>query len=151
MVDQNVYAVRRLLYALNTGDVNGAVEFVSDEYQNDDFCAARPQGAELRGPEAFQAVVAWLRGAFPDLHFEEQEVISSGDIAVVRGLVTGTQQGEFLGIQPRGRRISSRQVHIFRLVAGRVSEHRTFSDDVAVMMQLGAISLVPSENLATWE
>ena len=105
MEDQNMYAVRRLLYALNTGDVSGAIEFVSDEYQNDDFCASDAQRAELRGSEAFQAAVAWLRGAFPDLHFEEQEVISSGDIAVVRGLVTGTQQGEFLGIQPRGRSI----------------------------------------------
>ena len=46
-----------------------------------------------------------VREAFPDLHFEIEEMIAEGDTVVARWTLTGTHTGPFLGVAPTGRKI----------------------------------------------
>ena len=149
MADDNVQAVRRTLSAFNTGDLAGAEEYIASDYTDSEV--PHSEGYVPQGLEAFAATVGWLRHAFADLRFEEQEVMASGDMVVVRTLMSGIQQGEFMGIPPRGKSISSRQIYIFRLSEGKVSGYRVFRDDVSMMMQLGAIHLVPNDPAEAFE
>lgn len=143
MADNNVQSARRALDAFNTGDLTGAEEYIAEDYTDPEVPQLEEPG--FQGPQAFAATVAWLRSAFADLRFEVQEVMSSGDIVVVRTLMSGTQQGEFMGIPPKGKTIASRQIYIFRLSDGKISGYRVFRDDVSMMMQLGAIHLAPDD------
>jgi SnoaL-like polyketide cyclase len=46
-------------------------------------------------------VIATLRTAFPDLHFEVHEMLCEGDVVACRSTMTGTHQGP-LNIGPMG-------------------------------------------------
>jgi predicted ester cyclase len=65
-------------------------------------------------------------------------VIAEGDKVVGRNTVTGTHQGEYMGIQPTGKSIKYNEIFIFRFVNGRVAEIWGVAD-VFSQRQLGAI------------
>ena len=52
----------------------------------------------VRGLEAVRQVVAGYFKAFPDMHFEIDQIIASGDYVVGRWRCTATHRGEFNGI-----------------------------------------------------
>jgi predicted ester cyclase len=50
-------------------------------------------------------LVGLYRAAFPDLHFEHEEVISLGDRVAHRWTFSGTHRGEIICIEPTGRSV----------------------------------------------
>jgi predicted ester cyclase len=58
--------------------------------------------SKLKGPEEFTDTIKNLRSAFPDLHYEEQEIISQGNKIIFVGNVTGTHSGNFSLFLQRG-------------------------------------------------
>ena len=55
------------------------------------FAQSAPR--RVNGPHAMRASAEWLLARFPDLHMMIEEVISDGDIEVVRILSEGTNRG----------------------------------------------------------
>jgi predicted ester cyclase len=53
--------------------------------------------------------------------------------------VTGTHQGEYLGLPPTGRSVTYNEIFIFRFEAGRIAETWGVVDLLAQLRQLGAI------------
>ena len=43
----------------------------------------------------------------------------------------------FTGIEPTGRHINHKQVHIFSIVDGQITHHRAVRDDLGLLLQLG--------------
>lgn len=75
-VEQNIRLVRRVMEAFNTGDTSNVPEFISDDYINRESQGAKDSyRSKLKGPEEFVDTIKNLRGAFPDLHYEEHEII----------------------------------------------------------------------------
>jgi ketosteroid isomerase-like protein len=95
--ETNIRVVRRALEALNTGDVSRVHEFLSPEYFNHES-QVDPVRSQLRGPDEFIDTVKNLRGAFANLHYEEQETIASGDKVISILNVTGKHVGNFLSL-----------------------------------------------------
>lgn len=116
----------------NEGKLEGAEEFISDDFLNHDAPPNAPAG-----PDGLRAVIQMLRAAFPDLYIEVEEMIAEGDTVVARTTLRGTQHGPFLGIPPTGRNVAVEQVHILRFGAGKVVEHRSVRDRLSMMQQLG--------------
>jgi len=56
---------------------------------------------EVSGLENLTALLTAFLGALPDLVAEEQDVIASDDLVVVRLIVTATHTGDLLGIPSR--------------------------------------------------
>jgi predicted ester cyclase len=54
----------------------------------------------VRGLEAVRQVVAGYFKAFPDMHFEIDQIIASGDYVVGRWRCTATHRGEFNASHP---------------------------------------------------
>jgi steroid delta-isomerase-like uncharacterized protein len=77
--------------------------------------------------------------AFPDIQITVDDEIAEGDRVVCRWTVTGTHQGEFMGIPPAGKAVTRAGVAIYRLVNGKIAENWLFADDVDFMQQLGAL------------
>lgn len=92
------------------------------------------------GPEEMKGTVRMVTAGFPDNRHEVEEVIAEGDTVVLRCTLTGTQEGEFMGIPPTGRRIEVNEIHIYRLEGGKAVEHRAGRDDLGAMRQLGVIA-----------
>jgi hypothetical protein len=49
-----------------------------------------------------------------------------------------SQQGEWMGMSPRGKPMSIGVIDIFRMAEGRIAEHWGLTDSMAMMQQLGA-------------
>lgn len=79
--------------------------------------------------------------AFPDATFEPLDIIADDSCGVIRFRMTGTQRGEFMGIEPTGRTIDLEGVDIVRFNAeGKVAEHWGYTDNLQMLRQLGAVS-----------
>ena len=107
--ESNIRAVRQALEALNSGDISRVHEFISPQYFNHES-EVDPVRSKLRGPEEFIDTVKNIRSAFADLHYEEQEIIASGDKVISILNVTGKHTGNFFVIPPTvvfNRRVST--------------------------------------------
>ena len=125
--------VRRIFRAFETGDLSDAADYVHPEY----FNRESDDRSNARGPDELAHSVAWLRGAFSELRFEEKDVVSSGDKVAMRVVMSGCHTGDFIGHAATGRRFSAEQVHLFTLWNGKILSHHAVRDDLAMHRQLG--------------
>jgi steroid delta-isomerase-like uncharacterized protein len=138
---EHIKTVRRAIEAFNTGNITNVHEIISSDYINRESQRAKESyRSQLRGPEEFIDTIKNLRSAFPDLHYEEQEIISQDNKVVFVANVTGTHTGNFFFVPPTGNRISYEAVHIHTMDNdGKILEHRAIRDDLKFMLQLGLI------------
>ena len=81
-----------------------------------------------------------FRAAFSDLRFDAEDVIVSGDRAWARVHVTGTNDGEFMGMPATGKSIDVPAVDMIRFNDdGTAAEHWGVSDTMTMMQQLGVV------------
>jgi predicted ester cyclase len=91
------------------------------------------------GPEGVKIFFTALRQAFPDLHYEVQDVVAEGDRVVRRAKASGTMKGEFQGMPPTGKKATWDEIHIVRLRDGKIVEHWASVDRLGMLQQLGLI------------
>lgn len=131
-------SLRKLYDRINAHDVNGFADLMADdfvEHEETPGLAPTKEGVQ----EFFTMYIA----AFPDLRFEAEDVLVSGDKGVARVRVTGTHQGDFIGIPATGKAIDVQAIDIIRFGAdGLAQEHWGVFDAMTMMQQLG---VVPSE------
>ncbi len=69
------------------------------------------------------------------------EVLADGGYVAFRATEIGTHEGEFMGIEPTGRRVEMEGTVIHRLEDGKVAETWAQFDVLGLLRQLGAIEL----------
>jgi len=74
--------------------------------------------------------------AFPDLHCSLEELIAEDDKVVLRSTMTGTHDGEYKGIEPTGRHVSTDAAEIFRVVDGKFVGYWCLTNVTGLMRQL---------------
>jgi steroid delta-isomerase-like uncharacterized protein len=79
---------------------------------------------------------AMFRDAFPDAAVAIDELVADGDRVAVATTLTGTHEGELMGMAPTGRSVSVTGIDIVRIEDGRIVEHRGLTDIVGLMRQL---------------
>jgi steroid delta-isomerase-like uncharacterized protein len=121
--------------AFNGRDLSLLDDLIADDYVNDAALPGTPPG---RAGQA--AVMQRLWTAFPDGRFEITHLAVDGDVVICVGTMSGTHEGELLGVPASGRHVEWRMCHIMRFDAdGRGIEHRAIRDDLGLMRQMGAL------------
>jgi steroid delta-isomerase-like uncharacterized protein len=114
----------------------------------DAICAqCHPQFAVVRGvvepaPQGIpglKGLVTSLRTAFPDLNAKVDEQIAEGDKVVSRVTMSGTHQGEFMGMPPTGRSFTIAGVSIWEVRGGQLISEWVNWDSMGMMKQLGVV------------
>lgn len=111
-----------------------------ERYIHEDFVMydpARPE--EIHGPEAVRESVGMLLSAFPDTHAELVNHVSEGGMVAVHNVVTGTHEGEYLGIEPTRRSVEIDVKAVQRIEDGRIVEEWQLADRLSMLVQLGAV------------
>jgi steroid delta-isomerase-like uncharacterized protein len=129
---------RRIRDAVNTGDVE-LISKATDEIVAPDALIHMPLPTEATGTQAFKQVWAMLLRGLPDLHLTIEDLIAEGDKVVMSNSITGTHQGEYMGLPPTGKSIAYDEIFIFRLRGGRIVEMWGVVDVLSQMKQLGLI------------
>ena len=131
---------RHFNQVLNQGMLDVVDEIYTDDYVLD--APVRSDGSSqsrglTQGREQLKQRVTLFRTAFPDIYFSQDDVVGEGDTVVVRYNFSGTQRGEFAGIQPEGRSISIMGILIAHLENGKIREAWSAFDSAELMKQLG--------------
>jgi predicted ester cyclase len=134
--EENKALVLRLLRILNEHE---------DLHKLGEVCAstiadyAAPPGTPL-DLNGYTQTMAMLRTAFPDIHYEVEDLIAEGDRVVVLAVMTGTHQGSFMERVPAtGNGIVMKAIHIFRIEEGKLVAHWAVRDDLSLFQQLGVV------------
>jgi predicted ester cyclase len=117
----NKATVRRFQDAVGTGDAE-VISKMFDELVEPDVLIHTPLPIEATGARALKQVWAMLLPGLPDLHLTIEDLLEEGDKVVMRNTVTGTHQGEYMGIPPTGKSVTYNEIFIFRFAGGRIAE-----------------------------
>lgn len=109
---------------------------ILEELYTPDFVCHFIVGPEWHGYEGIRDAVSSHRKSFPDWTEHVEDIVAEGDRVVTRFRSRGTQEGEFHGIPPTGRKVDIYEVAIFRLENGRIAEQWGFPDAMELMRQL---------------
>jgi steroid delta-isomerase-like uncharacterized protein len=132
-------SIRRLYDLINAGDIDGFGRQLADNFvEHEETPGIPPTKAGV--VQYFRIVLA----AFPDLRMDVEDVIAGGDKVVARVRITGTHQGEFMGIPATGKSASAKLIDITRFGDdGLAREHWGVMDQLALLQQLGVIPAEP--------
>jgi ketosteroid isomerase-like protein len=75
----------------------------------------------------------------PDLKYTIEDMVAEGDKVVVRFTISGTHNGEFMGIAPTGRKFTQAGTSIYRIVGGKIEEAWWLADSLGLLQQLGVL------------
>ena len=97
-------------------------------------------GETARGRDSIREAMAELFRILPDVHVEVRDLFSTDDRMCVQCTLTGTHEGEFLGLPPTGRGVEYDICLVFRIGGDGLVEEEIIYWDVATMMrQLGVL------------
>jgi steroid delta-isomerase-like uncharacterized protein len=111
---------------------------VVDELYSPDFVCHFIVGPDWVGLEGIKREVSSHRASFPDWNEHVDDIIAEGDRVVIRFTSTGTHGGAFQGIAPTGKKVSIREVAIYRLADGKIVEQWGQPDIFGMQQQLRA-------------
>lgn len=121
MTEQNKAVVREYYErVINGRDLDAVDQFFTDE---------RMVEGVRRGCFSYY-------NAFPDLHCSLEELIAEGDKVFLRSTMTGTHDGDYKGIEPTGRHISTECAEVFRVVDGKFAGYWCLTNVAGLTRQL---------------
>ena len=95
------------------------------------------------GRAGFKKLMTMLIGAFPDLRFTTELMVADNDLVSAFTKVSGTHQGEFMGIPATGRSFLVSNADFWRFTdEGLICEHWGLFDTASLMRQLGVAGQV---------
>ena len=102
-----------------------------------------PEAAPLTLDDQVQRLIGF-RTAFPDIQIAIEDVITEGDRMAFRSTMRGTHQGELMGIEPTGKRVT---VGLIDVVNPRLRIDQTSSPSVLSLVRYPQIQRVIEQSL----
>ncbi|HET6348050.1 MAG TPA: ester cyclase [Candidatus Krumholzibacteria bacterium] len=115
-----------------------------DELVAPNFVEHQPFPGIPTNRDGLTQFVTMMRTAFPDLKCTVNFMMQDGDKVAVYGTMSGTQNGEFMGVPASGKKFSVDCVDIVRIVNKQAVEHWGVMDSGVMMQQLGIPAPVPA-------
>lgn len=128
--------------AFNAGDADALDGLLADDYAHNGAVVSQQDKA------LHQERLRTNRAAFPDGHYDLQDVFADGELVVARWVFTGTLQAPYAGVEPNGQRVAVRGVHIHRVSCGKIAETWNNGDALGLLRQIGALPPGPASRTA---
>lgn len=120
----------------NAGRLDRAAELMAPDYRHHDP-GLPPELQESR--DAYVSHFPMYTAAFPDMGIVVDDVVAEGDRVAIRWTLTGTHNGELMGIPPSGKKVTCPAITIQRIADGKIVEGWTNFDALGMLQQIGAI------------
>ena len=120
---------------------NNQNETAIDEMFADDGIGHGLAAEPIVGPENFKIFHRAFVSAYPDLKVHVEDTVVEGDKIAVRCRVTGSHQGEGLGISPTNQRVDFGGMVIVRIEDGKIAEAWNEFNFMEMYKQVGALTL----------
>ncbi len=137
----NIAAQQKMGEAVNKGNLDVLHEVFAPNVVDHD-----PAPDQGKGPDGFIRFFTELRSAFPDLKIAPEKLMTDEDNIAIAYTITGTHQGNFLGIPATGKKIKARGLQIARFENGKIVERWGSSDELGILKQIGGVKGAESVN-----
>ena len=78
--------------------------------------------------------------AFPEYHETIEDIVAEGDkVWILVRTNTGSHTGEFMGVAPTGKKLTTLAVDILRVVNGKIVDYQDVVDRLDFLNQVGII------------
>ena len=108
-LEEHKAAMKRFETMINTADLQLAKELVADDAPF--YTPASP--TPLYGGEGYLSVVHWMRQGFSDVNWKLEEMVAEENVVAVRWTLSGTHDGEFMGMPATGKHISTSVMNFY--------------------------------------
>jgi steroid delta-isomerase-like uncharacterized protein len=115
----------------NNGDLGAANEVIASDY------VLHEAAEEIKGIDSFKVFVKDFRTAFPNAHFDIDDVIVEGKKVVVRYTFRGKHDGNYCGIAPTNKEVKATGIRFSRMADGKIQETWNYLDKLSILTQLG--------------
>ncbi len=124
-----------LMHAWNSHDVEQVMSFYAPGYEGIDVGRATPE----HGPDGKRETVLVYLGAFPDLHFDVEEIIVQGNVVVACWTAHGTHRGPFMHIPATGRPVLVRGTSRLTIANGKILSAVYVWDVAGLLRHIGLL------------
>lgn len=122
--------IRGIMAAADAGDTEKLISYFAAD-------ARHFFGGQQSTNDELKKRVAGFKAAFPDINRSLDEISVNGSSVTIRGWLTGTNTGSFMGAPATGNRIKVSVLGLYKLdKTGKVTEAYIELDGAAVQMQL---------------
>jgi len=119
---------------------------VVDELTDRNFVEHEPPPPGFKtGVEGLKQLIAAMRTGFPDMRATVHDISSQGDKVWARATFSGTHKGTFMSVPATGKKVSFEVMDLVRFSGGKAVEHWGVTDNMGLLIQLGAISTAPGQ------
>jgi len=116
---------------------------VAEELVSASFVDHMPMPEQVPGRKGHNDAVQAIRGGFPDLKLSVEEILSDGDKAVGRWIMTATHSGMLMGIPATGKSIEMQGIDVVRIESGQIVEMWHIEDVLGMLIQIGVLKAKP--------
>lgn len=109
LTERNKELMKKFETMINTADTELAEELVASDAPF--YTPASPE--PLYGGKGYLSVVYWMRSGFSDVQWKLEEMVADEDKVAVRWTLTGTHDGEFLGVKATGKKIKTSVMNFY--------------------------------------
>lgn len=136
-IERNKELMKKFETMINTADENLAEELVAGDAPF--FTPASPE--PLYGGKGYLSVVHWMRSGFSDVQWHIKDMVANEDRVAVMWNLTGTHDGEFMGIKPTGKKISVCVMNFYYFnKEGKVTNDIAAEGMIGILRGIGAIA-----------
>ena len=133
--EANIQLLLESLEALNTRDADRFMTTIHDQVTWSLDATQDP----ISGPDALRAVVEAMIAAIPDMHYELVQILGAGnEHVVIRYVLRGTHEGDFMGIAPSHKKIEMHGCVISEIKDGKRYRMWQYASGPGLLDQLGA-------------
>jgi len=134
VLQSNKLAMKRFFDEVyNKGNTRFADELAAPDFVSHDT------GNPTHNRDGVKLIVGAIRSAFPDVHFETDDLLEDGDKVVARFTMRGTHRGDFMGVPATNKPIVVTGIDIVRFDKGRATEHWHEWSGLELLKQLGVL------------
>ena len=136
LTKRNKELMKKFERMINTADDELAAELVADDAPF--YTPASPE--PLYGGKGYLSVVHWMRQGFSDVQWKLNDMVADEEKVAVYWTLTGTHDGEFLGIRPTGNKISVSVMNFYYFNAqGKITNDIAAEGMIGILRGIGAI------------
>jgi len=136
ITERNKDIMKKFEIMINTADSKLAKELIADDASF--YTPASPEA--LYGGEGYLSVVHWMRKGFSDVQWHIKDIVADENKAAVYWDLTGTHDGEFLGIKASGKKISISIMNFYYINSdGKVTNDVAAEGMIGILRGIGAM------------
>ena len=138
LIKRNKKLMKKFETMINTADKQLAEELIEPDALFYTPASSKP----LQGGNGYLSVVHWMRNGFSDVQWHIKDMIADEEKVAVQWDLTGTHNGDFLGIKPTGNKISVCVMNFYHF-----NKDGKVTNDIAAEGMIGILRGINAMNL----